>query len=502
MSKDKEEYNEYHRKYRGQKKQEKIESEEDKGGVTLAGYPDYLIFDDGKIYSKLNMKYLSLQERGGYYYIRLMRINKEGERKRGSKGVHILVARAFIPNPDNLPIVNHKDGDSFNNNVSNLEWVSHRRSIKHAYETGLIKSYKRPVLQYEKDGTFVKRYESVKEASEAMGCHRTTIGQICGGKKGKKTAKGYVWKFEKELEFPPDKDDEVWVSVKDHEDYNISNYGRIYTFKTKRLLKQRVRKDGYVRIGLDGEHYYVHVLVAKSFLGNPPKHLIKPEVNHKDGVKHNNRLSNLEWTDDEGNRQHAHDTGLNSTCKPVIQYSLTGEKIKGYKSVASAAKVMGISHTAILMACNKRHSTTKDFIWRFTLEPFDLKELKTMTTAKTRIVQYSLDGDKLKVWPSVGAASKEVGVHSSTLSKACSGKSKTSAGFIWRYEGNPPPTQKEKANNNRRVRQLDKDTGEVIKVWDTIKVAGDTLKISGSHITCVCKGRRITTGGFKWEYVE
>ena len=53
--------------------------------------------------------------------------------------IHKLLAQAFIPNPENKPIVNHKDGNKMNNNLDNLEWVTHSENVKHSYKMGLIK---------------------------------------------------------------------------------------------------------------------------------------------------------------------------------------------------------------------------------------------------------------------------------------------------------------------------------------------------------------------------
>ena len=70
--------------------------------------------------------------KGGYH-----RINVSHEGKRAKYLVHRLVAEAFIPNPDNLPVVNHIDGNKLNNNVDNLEFVSYGGNLAHAYKTGL-----------------------------------------------------------------------------------------------------------------------------------------------------------------------------------------------------------------------------------------------------------------------------------------------------------------------------------------------------------------------------
>lgn len=64
-------------------------------------------------------------------------LSLKNPKKRGSKKVHTLVAKAFIPNPENKPCINHIDGDKENNHVDNLEWCTYSENQQHAYDTGL-----------------------------------------------------------------------------------------------------------------------------------------------------------------------------------------------------------------------------------------------------------------------------------------------------------------------------------------------------------------------------
>jgi predicted XRE-type DNA-binding protein len=68
----------------------------------------------------------------GYYFVSISKNNRSRPFR-----VHRLLASAFIPNPNNYPEVNHKDGCKTNNSLENLEWVTHRQNMEHAFDTGL-----------------------------------------------------------------------------------------------------------------------------------------------------------------------------------------------------------------------------------------------------------------------------------------------------------------------------------------------------------------------------
>lgn len=97
---------------------------------------NYCVTDDGKVFTyyptsrknKYYEKKYQLSNRG------YLRISMNIDKKCYMKSIHRLVAESYIPNPNNLPEVNHKDGDKLNNNVSNLEWITKSNNIKHSYD--------------------------------------------------------------------------------------------------------------------------------------------------------------------------------------------------------------------------------------------------------------------------------------------------------------------------------------------------------------------------------
>lgn len=135
------------------------------------------VSSEGRVRSLLrgSPRVLKTQEdKKGYHRLRVTI-----EREKMSYKIHREVAKAFIPNPNNLPQVNHKDGNKSNNAVDNLEWISNRDNALHAIENGLWasviegshkenESRKRPIIGYFTPGISM-RFESIREAEKYVG---------------------------------------------------------------------------------------------------------------------------------------------------------------------------------------------------------------------------------------------------------------------------------------------------------------------------------------------
>ncbi len=93
--------------------------------------------------------------------------------------------------------------------------------------------------------------------------------------------------------------------------YHATSDGKVYSTRTNKQIEGGYNRR-YLRCKVDGTSYHTHRLIAKTFLPNPNN---LPQVNHKDGNKHNNSVDNLEWCTAQHNVQHAVDTGLNKGAK-------------------------------------------------------------------------------------------------------------------------------------------------------------------------------------------
>lgn len=197
-------------------------------------YKNYFVDKQGNVYNKRQQIKPQI-DKNGYLWVNLTYDGKQHNHK-----IHRLVAQAYIPNPDNLPQINHKNEDKTDNRVENLEWcdnyynIHYGTALERARKTRKERGYywvkdaiaKRKennpnnemwfriaeikkrngtnrqeklmigVVQLDLNGNFIKEYESMVDAANAVGCERSNIRACCKGRQ--KTAKNYKWKYKNE----------------------------------------------------------------------------------------------------------------------------------------------------------------------------------------------------------------------------------------------------------------------------------------------------------------
>ena len=162
-------------------------------------------------------------------------------------------------------------------------------------------------------------------------------------------------------QFRPETDNsEQWLNFDSRSDfygYQISDQGRV-SHKDK-ILSGSLHNDGYVYTTIHGRQYAVHRLVAATFIPNPSN---LPEVNHKDGNKQNNFVSNLEWVTRSENQKHAIRNGLQPKVAKTYTGKFTAEQRKQIKimwdngtSKREIARKYGVSHTCINDIVNDKY---------------------------------------------------------------------------------------------------------------------------------------------------
>lgn len=156
---------------------------------------------------KLKERILKPCKCGKYYSVTLCKNNKIVR-----KYIHRLVAETFISNSNNLLDVNHKDGNTYNNCVNNLEWCTRSENIKHSYQVlkrkvnteGLIEyreKHKRKINQYDLNDKFIKQWNCINEAEKSLNIK--SIGKICECCKDKRiSAFGYKWRYAENTTIP------------------------------------------------------------------------------------------------------------------------------------------------------------------------------------------------------------------------------------------------------------------------------------------------------------
>ena len=137
-------------------------------------------------------------------YLRL-RLCKNGKGKQFQ--IHRLVAEAFIPNPENKPYIDHINTDRTDNRVENLRWVTNKENCnnpisKQNYSKSNKVKTAVPILQFDKNMNFIKKWESMTDAETSLGI-KSRLSEYCGNKYGRKTAGGFIWRYADDYERIP-----------------------------------------------------------------------------------------------------------------------------------------------------------------------------------------------------------------------------------------------------------------------------------------------------------
>ena len=383
----------------------------------IQGYEGlYQVSNKGRVKSTRNNIILKpMISDKGYYHVDLY--NKDN---RKSCKVHRLVAQAFIPNPNNYPVINHKDENTINNQVSNLEWCTaqynhdygtrNERAIKHMAEAISV-----PIVQLSLNYELIKYWGSASSVN-IPGIEHQHIAECCSGKI--RTYKNYRWLYKKDYDLwiKSKGNQEIWQPLKGFNNYLISNFGNVKTINGK-VISSYSKQNSYqllVKLANKGhEHSYkIDELVALTFIPNADTF---KGIEHINGRYFDNRVINLRENINARNswRNSNISNGLLGHSVSEDTKSKISKARLGMKFSNDTKRKQSIAHQGL-----KQSKSTVD--------------KRTSKTSKP-VVQLSLDDQYIKTWKSAKYAAINLGFDSSAITKCCKGKLKKHKGFHWEY---------------------------------------------------------------------
>lgn len=202
--------------------------------------------------------------------------------------------------------------------------------------------------------------------------------------------------------------------------------------------------------------------------------------------------------------------------KQVSQYSLNGNKIKTYPSMAAAGKATGVHATSIGQRASGKGLSAGGYVWRWgnekvvDIENFEKeKKFRHRIRYGQKVTQYDFDGNKIVSFASLQDAQAASGAHVNAIRLVLKGVYKSAKGYFWMGGYGPDKIdlsnykwgrQSMAITQSKKIRQLTPD-GKLIKIYTSIKEAAFSISVTSISIVDVCKGRKETSGGYRWEYV-
>jgi len=407
----------------------------------IENFSRYEISSLGNIRNKNTQKYLKLRLNfSGYVQINI--INDENQTKHVH--VHRLVGKSFIENVDNKPTIHHINFIRNDNRVENLQWATVIEQNNNKMNQKYIIHHSNNVIwRLSLNNEKIEKYSFLKDAVDWCIQNNITdnnLHRIVNKNISHVTTgkKCSAYGYKWIRQNNIEISNEIWKEVPIEYTNNVKDIWASTTGKIK-------YNNNKVTYGHGSGGYLKASFNKKCFFVHrivAQTFIVNPDnkeyINHKDGNRTNNNIDNLEWVTPKENAVHAINTGLSSVTKKIIQFDLNMNKINEFMSINEAAKILNIERT--------------------------------------------------------------------NISSVCKGKSLTAGGFTFlfktEYDQNKEYIFVEFNNNKKSVVQLDYITNDIIETYNSLTSAALVLNIQVSHISSCCKGKRNSTGGFKFMYLN
>ena len=333
---------------------------------------------------------------------------------------------------------------------------------------------------------------------------------------------------------------EEWTEIgPEYPGYYVSSLGRIRGLKGK-IFNGKPMQQGYVQCTIINNHSQrvtrkVHVLIAKTFIPNPQG---KPVVNHINGIRHDNRVPNLEWTTHSENSGHLRVSQVRgSPTRMVIQYTTDGNPIKIWMSLTNAANAIDGNVYSISRACQGRLTFYRGYKWRYydeifkpsdeewrpvvynsvVIEASNIGRIKTQEgrvigsdTPNNKYIRVNIQGDAVlahrlicMAWKPISNPDLYVVNHIDN-----NGKNNRIENLEWVTVADNHRHYRQNhlvpgsSNKCRPVQQLDRENQTVIANFGSAKEACEKTGILANNISAVCQNTKKSAGGFTWKYVD